>query len=351
MQQAQQQQAQPSPVEKFVADVFDTEFIYGDVHISDDGTSVSHHGNGFNFELSGMYRDGNSQLSRTVEYTVRIPCAADDGDAREVTIESIEKDGQRAIVIYDIYQPSTYLDDDWVCSGMLKVILTDAGNHADRLKKEVESAKRDALSTVKGLAVSLLRNAAQGQDLAKLVSDVMVELANDARYVFDKNDTVRPNGSDIASARAIAEAGESVTRVLDMSYAGACIAEILVENPLVESFTMEFTTTQEYDDNNYYTGRNLNIVDLKFVNGVPSVILEDSEGEEVDPVQYADDILDKIRDESSEYDIHAGFAGPHSGNEDFEVEVSRTALKDLLEQETIDGLAVARIVLATAKGA
>lgn len=351
MQQAQQQQqAQLSTVEEFAADIFDLEDISADeTTLSEDGSSVSYHGNSFNYELSPMYQNS---VSRVGEYTVRIPNVGNDGSDREITIESVEKDGQRGIVVYDVYLPSAYYDEDWVCFGMLTLILTDAESHASRLKKEVESVKRDAMSTVKALAVSLLKNAADGQELAHLVKDVLVDLVDGARYAFDKNeDTVRPSGGDIDSARAIAEAGDAVTRTLDMSYAGACIAEILVRHPLVESFTVEFTTTQEYDDNNYFTAKNVNIVDLAFVNGVPSVILGDSGGEEVDPLEYADDILDKIRDESSEYDLYDGFAGPDMVDEDFEVKVSRTALKSLLGQDTIDGLAVAKIVLATETGA
>lgn len=351
MQQEGTMQGQASPVEKFVADVFDMEFIYGDSVISEDGTSVSHHGNGFHFELSGMYRDGNSQLSRTVEYTARIPCAADDGGARDVTIESIEKDGQRAIVIYDIYQPSVYLDDDWVCSGMLKVILTDAGDHSDRLKKEVEDVKRDAMSHVKNLAVRLLKGAADGQELANLVRDMLVEIAGNTRYVLDKNANGITCLGNIDAARSLYEAGQEIGKMLDRSWAGAYIAEILVKHPQVESFTMEFKPTQEYDDNNYYIAKNINIVDLRFANGVPSVIVEDSEGEEVDPEQYAEYILDEIRDIGLECDLYDGFSTHEMADEDFEVKVSRTALKGLIEQDTIDGLAVAKIVLASGMGA
>lgn len=354
MQQAQQQHepSQIGSVEDFAAAIFDLNGISIDETIlSEDGSRVCYDGNSFHYELSQMYLDDNG-ISRVGEYTVGIPHAGDDGGDREITIESVEINGQRGIVVYDIYQPSTYYDEDWVCSGMLMIILTDPESHASRLKEEVEKIKRNAMLTVKSLVVSLLRNVAEGQELATLVKDVLVDLVDGARYAFDKNeDTVRPDSGDIDSARAIAEAGNAVTRTLDMSYAGACAAEILYKHPLVEAFTMEFTTTQEYDDNNYFTAKNVDIVDLEFVNGVPSATLEDSEGEEIDPVEYADDILDKIRDDSLEHDLYDGFAGHDMINEDFEVKVSRAALKDLLEQDTIDGLAVAKIVLATETGA
>jgi hypothetical protein len=111
------------------------------------------------------------------------------------------------------------------------------------------------------------------------------------------------------------------------------------------------TTTQEYDDQNYFNARNANVADLKFVDGVSSVNMEDFGGDEFDPAQYADYILDEIRDQSIEYDLHCGFAGSDERTEDLDVKVSRTALKDLLDADKVDGLAVAKILLATASEA
>lgn len=350
MQQAQQQE-QPgfSPVEELAAKVLELDAFPEEMSLSEDGTCLTLSGDRFPIEVADIYRA--IDLNRVCEYTLSIPNAGDSGDTNEITVDSIEVDGERGIVICDIYQPTTTADDDWVCTGMLTLIRTDAESHADRLKAEVERAKSDAMSTVKGLAVSLLKNSAEGQDLADLVKAVLVVLVDDARYAYVKSeDSVQPSGGDINAARTIGEAGDSVKHTLDMSFAGACLAEILIKHPMVESFTVECTTSQEYDDNDYYTAKSINIVDVVFVNGAAKAAREDGD-DEVDPVQYADDIADKIRDESLEYDLYDGLAGPDVVDEDFEVKVSRTALKDLLEQDTVDGLAVAKIVLATAKGA
>lgn len=352
MQQAQQQE-QPgfSPVEEFSAAILDmADLSYDEMAISEDGTSVSYHGDSFHYELGPMYLAGSGAI-RAGEYTVTIPNAADDGGTQEVTVESVEINGKRGIVVYDVYHPTSYYDEDWVCSGMLKVILTDAESHAERLKAEVARAKSGAMSTVKGLVLSLLKTSGKGQDLANLVKAVLVDLVDDARYAYVKNeDSVQPSAGAIDAARAIGEAGDSVKHTLDMSFAGACLAEILIKHPKVESFTVECTTSQEYDDNNYYTAKNINIVDVAFVDGVAKAAQEDGD-DEIDPVQYADGMADQIRDESLEYDLYDGLAGPDVVDEDFEVKVSRSALKDLLEQDVIDGLAVATVVLATAKGA
>ena len=58
MQQALQQQAQPSALEEFAAALFDQDDISSDETIfSEDGTSVRYHGNSFHYELGAMYRD------------------------------------------------------------------------------------------------------------------------------------------------------------------------------------------------------------------------------------------------------------------------------------------------------
>lgn len=186
--------------------------------------------------------------------------------------------------------------------------------------------------------VDPLKSAGSGEDLGDLVRGVLINRASDARYEFSQSDARIYSCGDIASARAIAEAADVVAAILDGSYAGACIAGILTRHPLVESFTLEFTTSQEYSDGSYYTAKNVNVIDLAFVEG--------SENGEADSGQYANVILDEIRDLGFDDDLYAGFVGPEPG-EDLDAKVSRTALKHLLEMDKIDGLAVAKIVLET----
>ena len=201
MQQAQQQE-QPgfSPVEEFAAAILDmVDLSCDEMTISEDGTSVSYHGDSFHYELGPMYLAGSGAI-RAGEYTVTIPNAADDGGTQEVTVESVEINGKRGIVVYDVYHPTSYYDEDWVCSGMLKVILTDAESHPERLKSEVARAKSDAMSTVKGLAVSLLKTSAEGQDLANLVNEAALFAARSNKRLVDMDDFERAKDKIIMGA-------------------------------------------------------------------------------------------------------------------------------------------------------
>lgn len=348
MQQAQQQQQSHfSPVENLAGKALDLDALPDEIALSEDGTSITLSGDTFPLDMPDVY--SAIDLNRVCEYTLNIPNAGDSGDTNEITVDTIEVDGELGIVIYDVYKPVTTNDSEWVCPGILTLIKTDAETHADRLKTEVERAKSKAMDTVKQLAVSLLRNSAGGQDLAHLVKAVLADLVDDARYAYVKSeDAVRPSTGEVDVASAIAESGDSVQRMLDMSFAGACLADILIEHPMVESFTVECSTSQESNDHDYFTSKNINIIDVEFVGGVAQVTRE-GDDEEIDPIQYASDILDEIRDQSLEYDLYDGLAGPGVNNEDFEVVVSRTALADLLEQDVVDGLVVAKIIIATAK--
>lgn len=350
MQQAQQiqEQVELRPVRHLANTLFDMDSICDDEPtLSDDGCSLTYEGSSFHYELAEMYR-GDDELIQTHVYAAYIPNAADNGDSNEITIESVSLNGQSGIVIYDVYQPRTNSDDEWICNGTLKVILTDADNHEARLKEELDRADASTKATIKELISKMLNNPAVQDGKADLVKEILSEMTADARYVFDKSvRDVVPAGS-IDLGRAVAQAGDNIQSALDTSFSGACIAEILARHPKVESFTLELSTSQEHDDNDFYTSRTINVVDLAFVDGVSGVEMEDFGGEEFDASRYADYILDEIRDQSIEYDIHCGLAGSDDRSADTDVKVSRTALKHLLDADQVDGQAVADIVLATA---
>jgi len=224
------------------------------------------------------------------------------------------------------------------------------GNLSEIANTSFRKVRKYVQKLAKSLAVFVLKGAAgKPENMAELVKGIMHDLVSDARFVFDKNaDDIRSLGN-IDTARAIVEVGKSSGKVLDRAWAGAYLAGLLHEHPLVESFDLELSTSQEYDDSNFFTAHNLSVTHLTFVNDVPSVVLEDSEGEEVEADQYADMLFDRISmQDSAEYDLYAAFSGIDA-DDDFVVTVSRSALKELLEKDEADGLAVGEVVFATVK--
>ncbi len=345
MQQAQTEQPETFTVEALAKEIFEIDDSYDTEEISADGTKVVYTGSSFNYELSEMYR--SAEVTRNGEYGVSVPHAGDDGSSNDVTIETIQFGEQSGVVVYDIYQPPMYSDEDYVCSGSLTLILTNAENHEAVVKDLVEKARNDAKTTTVSLAVDLLKSVANDkpEDLAAMMKEAMLAVVKDARYVFDKNADDVISLGNVDAARTLYEAGRETGKVLDRSWAGAYIAELLHKHPLVESFSLDFSTSQEYDDHDYYTSHNLSLFGLEFVNDVPSVVMEDMEGEEYDADRYLDLLDDQIKmQDSAEYELYEGFCGVDA-EDNFKVTVTRSALKDLLEQDVIDGLAVSKVIM------
>ena len=307
--------------------------------------TVEFRGNGFNYELIDMYRDP-SEVERKGEYTCSIPNAGDDGSNNEIVVESIKASRQTMFVVYDIYQPENK-DSDWVCSGLLSLTLTTSETHEALLKETVDRLKKDNEASAVSMAKSLLESvASDDESLGRMAETLLTDMVASAVYVYDRDkDEIQPKGP-VSVYHAIGMIDKMASKDMGQAWAGAFIASLLVEHTLVESFILQMSTSEQYDDNNYFTSKNVAVTDLVFVNGVQSVVLEDQGGEEIDADGYADILKEAIED-GSEWDIYDGFAPYRDDRDEFMVQVRRSDLKALLEGEQIDGAAVGKLVART----
>lgn len=311
-----------------------------------EGNTVRFWGDAFNYELEEMYND-LSDLERKRDFYCFIPNAGDNGATNAITVESIKlEDGQTMFVVYDIYQPTRNNDESWDCSGELSLTLTTPETHDALLMETIEKVKKDSEVTAVSLANSLIEAVASDADAkARIFTGLLAEMFQNVGYVYRRNQNeVVPVGS-LAVFHAIVEADRKLSSSLSKSWAGAMLGSLLLDHPLVESFIVNFSTSDEYDDNNYFTAKNAAISDVVFVNNVPSVKLEDEGDVEVDAFGYADLMQEGIED--CEYDLYDGFAVDPDGTDEFMVQVRRSDVKALLDFDVVDGVAVGKEIART----
>lgn len=307
------------------------------------------HGYSFNYELTEMYSDqvsDQSAIVRNREFSCAVPNAADDGDTFAVTVESIKVvDGRTAFVVYEVYQPE-YNDENWVCTGTLSFTLTTPETHEALLEKAIDGIRKSTEAMAVSLAKNLVESVASDPEAkARIVSQFLTEMTAKLGYAYDrKKDAIVPV-EPMALYFALEKVREKAGAAISKSWAGAMLGSLLLDHPLVESFIVEFSTSDEYDDNNYYSAKHAEITDVVFKNQVPSVRLEDDGDVEVDAFGYAEIMQQGIED--CEWDLYDGFAADPDGNDEFMVRVCRSDLQQWLDADVVDSIAVGNEIART----
>lgn len=331
-----------------IVDFAESIFDIGNTSVRDidpNGQWVVFESYGFNYEIGPMFLDTEA-VEMGAGHSVVQRFAGDDGSNREITVQSFTVGEQACLVEYDVWQPLEYSDEDWVCSGTLTLTLVAADAAEKAMAEKVESLRQMSFEHALHLAETGLASAVDGErSLADVLAGLLRQLDKHGGYFYDvKTDTIEQRDAKIGYA--IYEAGKAAGKRLDSAWGGAFVASLLVEHPAVESFRIEFDTSQEYDDNNYYTAKNVVIADLAFVGGATEALWPE-DAEKVDASQYAESMQDEIDDNGDSWTLYDAFQ-PEAEPDDFQCVVRRADLAHLLDAEEIDGLRVAEIIGKTA---
>lgn len=307
----------------------------------------------FNYELLPMFNDPSEvELGRGNAVDLRY--AGEDGSTRSITVQAFVTDGQQCIVEYDVWQPAEYNDEDWVCFGHLTLTVVDPETLESVMAEKTREIQLQQMEHSVGLAIGLLSGAVSQETPFKDVMDALLSsLWKTSTYVLDvETDNIEEVDAD--RARALYEAGKRAGKRLDRAWGGAYLARMLKNHPEVESFKIDFETSTEYDDNNYYDAKNVALSELKFVGEATEAIWPDGKdaesAEKISASDYADSLQDEIRDDGDEWTLYDAFQ-PEDESDEFSCVVRRANLASLLEAGKIDGHAAWEAIAPTIKAA
>lgn len=168
-------------------------------------------------------------------------------------------------------------------------------------------------------------------------TEVLKHLA-DADYLVDENEFGATD--EVEPLLSIVERVRKAGQRLDLAFAGARVAQVFLQRPWLQGFTLSVSQSQEYNDaGGTYTSYSLNCSNVTFVTGqeLPEEIQDDSV--EVSADIAAEQIKDDLQNE--EFDLCHPFL-QDSDDADRDLVIDRASIAELLAKPPVSGQAVAR---------
>lgn len=252
-----------------------------------------------------------------------------------------QEEGLSAIISIVSNQP-VYCDDDYVCHGTIKIILTTAENHKQVQDEEVKNILLEITNTAVASIVTIWNAAINGMDgraERNFANTVMKRLISTTPG--EKDEDIVPT-RHLSTLCGIRDAGTYLELQMAKKEVGEILAKHFHSYP-IDSYLLTTSLTHEYDDQGgMYKSYSV---------AIDKVVLRD-DASLPDSVRTegltADDIKDSIEAELQsgwEYEIRLAFQGSEEADAYKALKVDRQFLGDLLDGEIINGLDIVRRLL------